>query len=77
MANELEMQEMLRDLVWLNAFIATELIQITENTSALVHKASPPVRCLEEHQALRTVALAIAEKYRKEECLRAHLTGHR
>ncbi|MDD1679478.1 MAG: hypothetical protein LUO93_09900 [Methanomicrobiales archaeon] len=67
---------MLRDLLWLNAVIATEIIQLTENTSALVHKASPPMRCLEEHQALRAVALAIAEKYRKEDSLRMHLIGH-
>jgi hypothetical protein len=76
MENELEMREMLRDLLWLNAVIATEVIQITENTSALLRKASPPARCLEEHTALREVALAIAEKYRKESALREHLTGH-
>jgi hypothetical protein len=76
MQEETEMGEMLRDLLWLNAVIATEIIQITENTSAMVHKASPPARCLEEHRAIRSVALAIAEKYRKETTLRAHLTGH-
>ncbi len=31
---EKEVTELLRDLVWLNAVIATELIQITENSSA-------------------------------------------
>ncbi len=67
---------MLRDLLWLNALLATEVIQITENTSALLRNAPPPVRCLEEHQALRSVALQIAEKYRKEVVLRKHLTGH-
>ncbi len=77
MDTEPETHEMLRDLLWLNAVIATEIIQMTENTSALLHKSSPPARCLEEHQSLRAVALAIAEKYRKEDCLRTHLTGHR
>jgi hypothetical protein len=72
-----EIGEMLQDLLWLNAVIATEIIQLTENSSALLHKASPPMRCLEEHQALRAVALTIAEKYRKEESLRSHLTLHR
>ena len=76
MENDMEIGEMLRDLLWLNAVIATEIIQLTENTSALVHKASPPMRCLEEHQALRAVALAIAEKYRKEDSLRMHLIRH-
>ncbi len=72
-----EIQDMLRDLLWLNAVMATEIIQMTENTSALLRRSSPPMKCLEEHQALRTVALAIAEKYRKEDSLRTHLTGHR
>ena len=33
---------MLADLLWLNAVIATELIQITENTSAILRKSPPP-----------------------------------
>ena len=67
---------MLRDLVWLNAVIATELIQQTENTSQLARNAPPPVSCLLEHQALRETALAIAERYRPGSALSAHLKGH-
>ncbi|KUG20630.1 MAG: hypothetical protein KO206_07290 [Methanomicrobiaceae archaeon] len=74
--NESELQEMLRDLLWLNALIATELIQITENTSAISRNEPPPERCIVEHGALRSVALEIAEKYRREDMLRRHLTGH-
>jgi hypothetical protein len=77
MDDEIDIREMLQDLVWLNAVIATEVIQITENTSAILRKATPPVACLKEHQALRTTALAIAEKYHKESPLRQHLAGHR
>ncbi|MDD1673040.1 MAG: hypothetical protein LUP99_01350 [Methanomicrobiales archaeon] len=72
-----KIKEMLGDLLWLNAVIATEMIQITENTSTLVRNASPPARCLEEHQSLRAMALTIAEKYQKGSILREHLTGHR
>ena len=36
-----ETKEMLADLVWLNAVIATELIQITENSSAILRKLHP------------------------------------
>ncbi|MFA5221022.1 MAG: hypothetical protein WC391_01890 [Methanoregula sp.] len=71
-----ETKEMLADLVWLNALIATELLQVTENTSAILRKTTPPARCLAEHQALRATALAIAEKYRKNTVLAQHLTGH-
>lgn len=71
-----EMIELLRDLVWLNAVIATELIQQTENTSQLARNAPPPVSCLLEHQAIREAALAIADRYRPGSALRAHLKGH-
>ncbi|MEI8331064.1 MAG: hypothetical protein WCF90_05380 [Methanomicrobiales archaeon] len=43
-----EINEMLADLIWLNAAIATELIQITENTSAILSKSPPPERCLDQ-----------------------------
>ena len=36
-----EIKEMLADLIWLNALIATELIQVTENTSAILRKSPP------------------------------------
>ncbi len=36
-----EFKEMLADLIWLNALIATELIQVTENSSAILRKSSP------------------------------------
>jgi hypothetical protein len=68
--------EMLKDLLWLNAVIATELMQITENSSALLRKSPPPESCIGEHGEMRRIALAIAEKYRNEEIFRKHLTGH-
>jgi hypothetical protein len=71
-----EMQEMMRDLIWLNAVIATELIQITENSSQILRKAPPPASCLIEHQALRETARAIAEHYRPGTALDTHLKGH-
>ncbi|MCQ8894692.1 MAG: hypothetical protein NQU46_08725 [Methanolinea sp.] len=71
-----EEKTMLADLIWLQAVIATELIQVTENTSALLRKAAPPATCLEEHAVLRKHALAIAEKYRPGSGLRKHLEGH-
>jgi hypothetical protein len=69
-------QEMLADLIWLNAVIATELIQITENTSAILRKSPPPASCLAEHNELRRTALAMAEKYRPGTMLAQHLGGH-
>jgi hypothetical protein len=67
---------MLADLIWLNALIATELIQVTENSSAILRKSLPPESCLREHQALRETALFMAEKYRPGTMLSQHLTKH-
>lgn len=71
-----ETKEMLADLIWLNAVIATELIQITENSSSILRKSSPPASCLAEHHALRNTALAMAEKYRPGTMLAQHLGQH-
>ena len=71
-----ETKEMLADLIWLNAVIATELIQITENSSAILRKSPPPASCLAEHHALRSTALAMAEKYRPGTMLAQHLGKH-
>ncbi len=71
-----ETKEMLADLIWLNAVIATELIQITENSSAILRQSPPPAGCLTEHHALRGTALSIAEKYRPGTMLAQHLGKH-
>jgi hypothetical protein len=71
-----EIKDMLADLVWLNALIATELIQVTENTSAILRKSPPPASCLQEHAALRKTALSMAEKYRDGTMLAQHLNKH-
>jgi hypothetical protein len=71
-----ELKSMLADLIWLDALIATELIQVTENTSAILRKSPPPDTCLKDHQALRATALAIAEKYHKDTALARHLGKH-
>jgi len=71
-----EIKEMLADLIWLNALIATELIQVTENTSAILRKSPPPESCLVEHAALRKTALSIARRYSQNTMLEQHLNKH-
>jgi len=70
------MESLLKDLVWLNAVIATELIQITENTSSIMRKSPPPASCLADHNKIREIALSIAERCNPDSALRTHLTGH-
>ena len=72
-----EERELLYDLIWLNAVIATELIQITENVSSILRQGPPPESCLADHNRLRKQALEIVEKYRDATALRDHLLGHR
>ncbi|MDO9324676.1 MAG: hypothetical protein Q7T80_06925 [Methanoregula sp.] len=71
-----ETKEMLADLIWLNAVIATELIQITENTSAILRKTPPPESCLAEHLELKKTALHMAEKYRPSTASPTALARH-
>jgi hypothetical protein len=71
-----EIKQMLGDLIWLNALIATELIQVTENTSEILRKSPPPESCLKDHDALRATALGIAQRYRTESALAQHLGKH-
>ncbi len=73
---ENEVTGLLRDLVWLNAVIATELIQITENSSQILRKSQPPESCMRDHQSLRETALLIAERCRPGTALKEHLTNH-
>lgn len=73
---EPELKEMLRDLLWLNSVIATELIQITENTSQILRKEDIPESCRVEHAELRRKALEIAEKCHPCQALKDHLEKH-
>jgi hypothetical protein len=71
-----ETTRLLKDLVWLNAVIATELIQITENTSAILRHGEIPESCRIEHRSLREESLAIAERVRPGTMLAQHLSSH-
>lgn len=71
-----ETKEMMRDLLWLNSVIATELIQITENTSQILRKEDIPQTCRLEHIELKKVAMDIADRYKPGTELRKHLEKH-
>lgn len=68
--------EILRDLVKLNAIIATELIQLVENTSRQL-RGEIPDTCRVQHGELRHQVVAIAERWSENcEMLRIHNTQH-
>jgi len=72
---EKEIRKMLADMIWLNGLIATELIQITENTSASL-RGEVPEKCKVEHKMLKERALSIISKYSQLGGLDEHVLKH-
>ena len=68
--------ELLADLIRINAVIATELIQLVENSSRQL-RGNVPESCKMQHRALKKEMIEIAEKY-SDGCamLREHNLGH-
>jgi len=71
-----ELRAMLSDLIWLNSLIATEIIQITENTSAILRDGDIPESCLAEHRELRKQCIAIAQRAGDAAVLSQHVLKH-
>lgn len=71
-----EQLDILKDMVKLNAIIATELIQLVENSSQQLRGAIPD-NCKTQHGELRKQVVAIAEKWNDNcDMLRKHNLKH-
>ena len=71
-----EQLDILKDMVKLNAIIATELIQLVENSSQQLRGAIPD-SCKSQHGELRKQVVEIAEKWNDNcEILRQHNLKH-
>ena len=71
-----EQLDILKDMVKLNAIIATELIQLVENSSQQLRGAIPDT-CQDQHGELRKQVVEIAEKWHDNcEMLRQHNLKH-
>jgi hypothetical protein len=71
-----EQLDILKDMVKLNAIIATELIQLVENSSQQLRGAVPD-RCKLQHGELRKQVVEIAEKWNDNcDMLRQHNLKH-
>ena len=69
--------DMLRDLIKINAVIATELIQLVENSSRLVRGGDVPETCRIQHRALKKEVIEIAERWSGAcQTLRTHNLDH-
>jgi uncharacterized protein YcsI (UPF0317 family) len=75
-ANSQQLDEMLQDLIKINAVIATELIQLVENSSRQI-RGEIPKSCQVQHGTLRKEVIEIAEKW-TDNCatLRKHNLDH-
>jgi hypothetical protein len=76
---------MISDLVYINSVMATELIKINENLSALRHGEEflKNSTCIEEHSAISEHIIKIVDKYNKtdselvrKEVLEKHVLKH-
>jgi len=74
--NQKNMFELLKDLVKVNSIIATELIQLVENSSRQI-RGEIPDSCKIQHGQLRKEVVEIAEKWNENcEMLRKHNLSH-
>jgi len=70
--------DLLKDLIFINSVIATEIIKITENTSRIARDQTPPESCLKEHKEIEKKILEICDKYipDKVKILKKHIIKH-
>ena len=73
---ETELIPLLKDIVKINAVIATELIQLVENSSKQL-RGNIPEACKIQHGALKKEVVEIAEKWHQNcEMLKKHNLAH-
>jgi len=71
-----EMVSLLKDLIKVNAIIATELIQLVENSSKQL-RGDIPKACKVQHGRLKKEVVEIAEKWHPNcEMIRKHNLDH-
>ncbi len=75
---EKEVVSLLKKLIFLSAVNAAELLQITENTSAILKKGEVPAKCLKAHQKIREEIVKIVKEVVPDEAgsLEKHLGFH-
>ena len=71
-----ELVDLLKDMLKINAVIATELIQLVENSSRQI-RGDIPESCKVQHNTLKKEIVEIAEKWH-DTCrmLKEHNLGH-
>ena len=71
-----KLAELLKDSIFINTVIATELIQLVENSSRQI-RGDVPESCVAEHRRLKARVIKIAEKWNKDcDIIRKHNLEH-
>jgi len=71
-----KLAELLKDSIFINTVIATELIQLVENSSRQL-RGDVPESCVAEHRRLKARVIKIAEKWNKDcDIIRKHNLEH-
>ena len=72
-----DLYQQFEDIIFLNSIIATELIQITENTAKMV-RGEVTQKCKTDHGRIMEKIMEIVGKYspQRNELIRKHVTGH-
>ena len=75
----IELKELLKDLIWLNGVIATELIRISENTAAILLGKESVSPCGPQHTKINERVIEILEKHSPEKIrtLKEHVLKHK
>ena len=77
MMDDRKVLDALKDIIWLNAVVASEIIRVTENTRSALG-SSPAKRCKEEHKAIVRNIIRISEKWKEDsQVLRVHNLKHK
>jgi len=73
------LEELLKDLIWLNGVIATELIRITENTASILMGRDAVSPCGPQHMKINEQIIEILEKHLPERVgiLKEHVLKHK
>jgi hypothetical protein len=74
--NQADILEIMKDIVKINSIIATELIQLVENSSSQL-RGEIPDSCISQHFELRKDIINIAEKWNDNcDTLKKHNLKH-
>lgn len=74
--NKRDLEELIKDLIWLQGVTAIEIIRIAENMAEATRGAQTQV-CREEHQEMLRKIVKVLKKYSSDSLLKEHIQNHR